>query len=141
MTNRPNDPYPPRTSSPPRAPPVPPVPPAPATAPPSILAKVGILAGGLVALALFAVWPMYQVSQREASVSISFKGILLGAMLTVLGLNLVFLGDKGLPLKKPKEQPLTGVQKGVLAVTLLAGLGLTALVWLYFKSQGYTVKF
>jgi hypothetical protein len=84
---------------------------------------------------------MYQVLQGAQSIHIAFKGIILGAMMTMAGLNLVLLGDKGIPWKKTPDQPLTTLQKVAVVVTCLAALLLTGAVWLFFHQHGYAMKF
>ena len=80
--------------------------PSPVEEPP-LLTKIGVFAAGLATLGYFAVWPIFQVMHEEPSIQISFKGILLGTMLTMIGLNLLILGSKGIPWKKTEDQPLT----------------------------------
>ncbi len=108
---------------------------------PSLLIKLAVLAGGLAALTFFAFWPMYQVLQNQPTVHVTFKGVILGAMLTMAGLNLLLLGDKGIPWKKTPEQPLTTFQKAAVAATVIAALLITGLVWLYFNQHGYSMGF
>lgn len=108
---------------------------------PSLLTKLGVLAGGLACLGFFAAWPVYRLSHGEESVSISFKGILLGAILTTAGLSLLLFGEKGIPWKKSKDQPVTGFQRLVIVLTMLAALALTAGVWFFLRQQGYEIKF
>jgi len=108
---------------------------------PSLLIKLAVFAGGLAALAFFAIWPMYQVLKNEPTVHVTFKGVIFGAMLTMAGLNLILLGDKGIPWKKKPEDPLTGFQKAAVAATVIAALLVTGLVWLFFNQHGYTMGF
>ena len=104
---------------------------------PSFLRKLGILAMGVAALAFFAAWPMYQVAHGERQVTVSLAGIALGAMLTVVGLNLLLLGDRGIPWKKTKDQPLTPFQRLIVAATVIAGLALVAFVYYFLQQHGY----
>jgi hypothetical protein len=108
---------------------------------PPLLTKLGVLAAGLAALGFFAIWPMAQVLRGEASIQISFKGIILGAMMTMVGLNLTLLGNKGIPWKKTPDQALTSMQKVVVLVTVVAAMVLCGLIWLFFNQHGYEVKF
>lgn len=108
---------------------------------PSFLVKAGVLAGGVAALGVFAFWPMCQAMQGEPTVNITFKGVILGAMVTMVGLNLVLLGDKGIPWKKTGDQPLTAFQKAAIGVTVGAALALTGLVWFFFNQYGYSMRF
>lgn len=128
------------------APPIPPpvhAAPVPAAASglPSIWIRLGILAGGLALLGYFAIWPMMQVLRGVASINITFKGIILASMLTMVGLNLVLLGEKGIPWKRDQSQPLTSLQKISIAATAIAALAVVGLVWLFFNQHGYEIKF
>lgn len=108
---------------------------------PSIWIRLGILAGGLALLGYFAVWPMMQVLRGAVSINITFKGIILASMLTMVGLNLVLLGEKGIPWKRDQSQPLSSLQKISIAVTAIAALVVVGLVWLFFNQHGYEIKF
>jgi hypothetical protein len=80
-------------------------------------------------------------SRPDPLYQISFKGIILGAMMTMVGLNLTLLGSKGIPWKKTPEQAFTPLQKGAVLATVVAALALSGLIWLFFNQHGYEVKF
>ena len=103
--------------------------------------KIAALVLGLGALGLFAFWPMYQVTQGAEKVSISFKGIVLGAMITAAALNTLLLGNAGIPWKKVPGQTLTPIQRTGIYATVLAALLMVGLVWWFFSMHGYSMKF
>jgi hypothetical protein len=102
-----------------------------------LLIGIASLVLGVLVLGFFAVWPMYQVTQHANGITIYFKGILLGAFLTVFAINLVLLKGKGIPWKRNPGIPLTRLQIGATIISCIAAMLVAGLVWLFFYQHGY----
>jgi hypothetical protein len=102
-----------------------------------VLVGVASLVLGLIVLGIFAFWPMYQVTQHADGITIYFKGILLGAFLTMFALNLVVLKGKGIPWKRDRSVPLTRLQISATIITCIAAMAVAGGVWLFFQQHGY----
>lgn len=108
---------------------------------PPFLKGLGFLVVGLILLGISAFRPMYQVTQGQREIFLSLKLVLCAAMLTVVGAVYTVLGDKGLPWKKTKEQPVTSFQKATIWASMAAALAIVGGVWLFFKQHGYEMHF
>ena len=108
----------------------------PAAAKVSLRKAVGFLALGLVLMAQSIIWPMIQVMQHEPQISVSFKMMLVSVFMT--GLACFLLADPSLREGGENETP-----KGKLirtAVVVICSVGVTALVYGFFRSHGYEFK-
>ena len=107
----------------------------------TILTGAGFAIFGLAGLALTAGWPMYQVLNEEAKVTVYFKGIIVFGMMFTVGLLLLIMGDKGLPrtANSPQpRQPRTAKDKVLFAVIIGIPFLFIAYLIYFFHSHGYS---
>jgi hypothetical protein len=108
---------------------------------PTLIQRVGVLALGTAMSAWFVARPMYQVLQGLPTIHVNMKMVALSIMVLAMALNIVFLGDKGIPWKKRPDRPATRMQTVTVIVTVIIALAGTGLVWLFFNQHGYHLTF